>query len=160
VQVIPLERLLSQHRETYTHTQSERALCRTVSIQLSKVLYSLSTLSSQKRVIKLHYLTFYCARAPKQKQKGINIGLKKVCHSGRPHTVEPPAESRCDLNVVARCESVVASCVTLIAQRTGSLKLKTLFNIFDSRRIAIADKEIKASKITGLLKYHDAEEAD
>jgi hypothetical protein len=41
----------------------------TVSIQQSKVLYSLSTLSSrqQKRVIKLHYLTLSCA--PKQKQK-------------------------------------------------------------------------------------------
>lgn len=81
--------------QRHTHTE-RRALCRTVSIQLSKVLYSLSTLSSQKRVIKLHYLTFYCARAPKQKQRGSTLASKKFA-TGRPLRVKPP-QSRCDLN--------------------------------------------------------------
>jgi len=58
-----------------------------VSIQLSKVLYSLSTLSSQKRVIKLHYLTFYCA-PPKQKQKGINTGPRKTLQTQRADRVQ------------------------------------------------------------------------
>lgn len=81
-----------------------RALCRTVSIQLSKVLYSLSTLSSQKRVIKLHYLTFYCARAV-TKTKGDQHWPQKSLPLCR-----PPSELNPQQRAGVRFEWGLSSC--------------------------------------------------